>query len=522
VDAAGTHGAVGERFALTGLLAAVALATDLGTGQVSDHSLRTCLLSVAIARELGLDDATVGVVHQVALLRFVGCAGDAAETAAMTGGEDTAFLAAMAPVLMGSQAEVMRRFVGTVAVGQPLPRRARLLIGALTDPGSAARSLSAHCEVGARLAARLGMGPAVVESLAHAYERWDGKGFPERLAGEAVPLPVRVVVVARDLELWSRAAGPLLASEVLLRRRGRAYDPAVVDACQAIGPPYLAGLQDRDVWAAVLAVEPPPPRVVGPAEIDSGLAAFADFADLKSPWTRRHSPRVAELAENAGREHGLPAADLVLLRRAGLVHDIGRVAISAGAELTAGPQSLGQQEQIRLHPYYGERILSRCASLRPLAQLVSEHHERLDGSGFHRGCAGEQLSTSSRLLAAADAWAALTAERADRPALSTQAARAVFRADSGLDGAAVEAVLVADGQLPAGGARKGQSPAGLSEREVEVLGLIARGRSNREVAQLLILSPKTVGRHVENLYAKIGVRSRAAAALFAMENRLLS
>jgi HD-GYP domain-containing protein (c-di-GMP phosphodiesterase class II)/DNA-binding CsgD family transcriptional regulator len=519
---AGAGDAAVGRFRLTEVLATVALATDLGTGQVSDHSLRTCLLSVAIARELGLDDATVGVVHEVALLRFLGCTADAAETAVMTGGEDATFLAAMAPVFMGSQAEVMRRFVGTLAAEQRLPRRARLLIGALTDPGSAARSLSAHCEVGARLAVRLGMGPAVAQSLAHAYERWDGKGFPAGLAGDAVPLPVRVVVVARDLELWTRAAGPPVAADVLLRRRGRAYDPQVVDVCRAIGAEFLAGLQDRDVWAAVLAAEPSPVRVVDGPEIDSGLAAFADFADLKSPWTRGHSPRVAALAEEAGRQRGLPEADLVLLRRAGLVHDIGRVAVSGGVWDTAGPLSVGQREQVRLHPYYGERILSRCPPLRPVAELASQHHERVDGSGYHRGCTGVQLSASSRLLAAADMWAALTADRPHRPALSADAACAVIRAEAGLDRAAVEAVLAADGQLPDATTRTDRWPAGLSDREVEVLRLIARGRSNRDVARLLVLSPKTVGRHVENLYAKIGVRSRAAAALFAMENRLLS
>ncbi|MEP6600108.1 MAG: HD domain-containing phosphohydrolase [Actinomycetota bacterium] len=519
---AGAGDAAAGGFRSTELLAAVALATDLGTGQVSDHSLRTCVLSVAIARDLGLDDATVGVIHQVALLRFLGCTADAADSAVMTGGEDATFLAAMAPVFMGSQTETMRRFIRTLGAEQPLPRRARLLASALTDPGSAARSLSAHCEVGARLAVRLGMGAAVAQSLAHAYERWDGKGFPQGLAGEAVPLPVRVVAVARDLELWTRAAGPAVAADVLLRRRGRGYDPMVADVCRASGAQFLAGLQGHDVWAAVLAAEPEPVRLVDGPAIDAGLAAFADFADLKSPWTRGHSPRVAELAEQAGQQRGLAEADLVLLRRAGLVHDVGRVGVSAGVWDTAGPLSVGQQEQVRLHPYYGERILSRCPPLRPIAELGGQHHERLDGSGYHRGCLGEQLSASSRLLAAADVWAALTADRPHRPALSTDAACAVIRAEPGLDRAAVEAVLAAGGQPPDTAMRTARPAAGLSDRELEVLRLIARGRSNREVARLLVLSPKTVGRHVENLYAKIGVRSRAAAALFAMENRLLS
>jgi HD-GYP domain-containing protein (c-di-GMP phosphodiesterase class II) len=502
---------------LSELLAALALATDLGTGQSSDHSLRTCLRSVAIARELGCDDATVAMVHQVALLRFLGCTADASETAAMTGGQDAAFLAAMAPAFMGSPAESIRGLAGALAADQPALRRARLLARALADAGHARRSLSAHCEVGARLARRLGTDAAVVESLAHAYERWDGKGFPDGLAGEAVPLAIRVVAAARDLDLWTRAGGPEVAAEVLRRRRGHGYDPRVVDAATAAPPMDDA----RDLWADVLAAEPPPARVVRGGELDTALTVFADFADLKSRWTRGHSDRVAELAEEAGRRCGLPDADLVLLRRAGLVHDLGRVGVAAGVWDNPGPLGVAQREQVRLHPYLTERVLSRCQALRPLAALAGAHHERMDGSGYHRGVDGGQLSIPARLLAAADVLAAMTADRPHRTALSLDASRDQMRADPGLDPSAVEAVLAAAGAAPARH-RSRRWPAGLSDREVEVLRLIARGRSNREVAHLLVVSPKTVGRHVENLYAKIGVRSRAAAAVFAMEHRLLS
>jgi DNA-binding CsgD family transcriptional regulator len=323
--------------------------------------------------------------------------------------------------------------------------------------------------------------------------------------------------VARDLDLWTRAGGSGVAAEVLRRRRGHGYDPRVVDAATAAPPIDDA----RDLWADVLAAEPPPACMARGDELDTALSAFADFADLKSPWTRGHSALVAELAEQAGRQYGLSGPDLVLLRRAGLVHDIGRVGVSAGVWDTSGPLGVAQYEQVRLHPYLTERVLSRCQALRPLSALAGAHHERVDGSGYHRGVDGAQLSMPARLLAAADVLAAMTADRPHRAALSLDSARDQLRADTGLDPAAVECVLAAAGAAPAG-ARSRRWPAGLSDREVEVLRLIARGRSNREVAQLLVVSPKTVGRHVENLYAKIGVRSRAAAAVFAMEHRLLS
>jgi HD-GYP domain-containing protein (c-di-GMP phosphodiesterase class II)/DNA-binding CsgD family transcriptional regulator len=502
---------------LTELLAALALATDLGTGQSSDHSLRTCVRSVAIARSLGCDDATVGAVHQVALLRFLGCTADAAETAALTGGQDATFLAAMAPVLMGSPGESVGRLIGNLAADQRLPRRARLVAGALADPGYVRRSLSAHCEVGARLAIRLGGDPVVVDSLAHAYERWDGKGFPTGLAGSAVPLPIRIVTVARDLDLWTSAAGSTVAADVLARRRGCAYDPAVVDA--ALVAPSVDG---GDLWADVLAAEPPPVRTVAGDELDDALTAFADFTDLKSPWLRGHSRRVAELASAAGRQCGLSSAEVVLLRRAGLVHDIGRVGVSSGVWDTPGPLGVAQREQVRLHPYLTERVLARCKALRPLAALAGAHHERVDGSGYHRGVDGGQLSMSARLLAAADVFAALTADRPHRTAFSIGLACDEIRANAGLDPSAVDAVLTSLSPAVRPGVQARHWPAGLTDREVEVLALVARGRSNREVAALLVVSPKTVGRHVENLYAKIGVRSRAAAAVFAMEHRLLS
>lgn len=498
-------------------LAALALAIDLGTGQSSDHSLRTCLLSVAIARKLGCEDSTVTAVHQVALLRFLGCTSDSVETAAMTGGDDTSFLAAMAPVFMGSAGEAMRQLISSLAVDQPPLRRVRLVASALAEPGNARRSLSTHCEVGARLAARLGASAEVLRSLAHAYERWDGKGVPTGLAGEAVPLAIRITTVARDMDLWTQAGGRQVAIDVLRQRRGRAYDPRVVDVAADLS----LDLAGPDLWAEVMAAEPAPARVIGDDELDLALTAFADFADLKSLWTLGHSRRVAELAEAAGRRCGLPAPDLVALRRAGLVHDLGRVGVPAGVWETTGPLGVSQLERVRLHPYLTERVLARCSALRPLAMLAGAHHERLNGSGYHRGLAHEHLSVSARLLAAADVFAAMTADRPHRQALPLDVAANHLRTDPGLDPAAVEAVLAAGEAAPTV-ARARRWPAGLSDREVEVLRLIARGRSNREVARLLVVSPKTVGRHVENLYTKIGVRSRAAAAVFAMEHRLLS
>ena len=504
---------------LAELLGSVSLATDLGTGQPLGHALRTCTIAVALAAELGCDPDEMRSVHQFALLRFLGCTADAAETAAIVGGDEQAYNAAMAPVVMGSSRELLGRHLRSVGAGEPSIRRLRLVARALADLTRGDISLSTHCEVGAMLAARAGLEQPVVDALAHAYERWDGQGHPAGLEGDAVPVAVRVVVVARDADLATLLGDD--PGEWMHERRGRAYDPAVVDAFGRVGREVLSTLDAGDEWETALAAEPEPAATVGSEALDSLLAAFADFADLKSPWIRGHSRRVAALAEEAGRHGGLDRAACDGVRRAALVHDLGRVGVENGIWDKPGPLTTSEWERVRLHSYYTERILARCRSLASLVEGASSHHERLDGSGYHRSLPAEALSFDARILAAADVFAALTADRPHRPACADEAAARALEAETehGLDVDAVACVLAAAGRREA--PPPPTAPAELTDREVEVLRLIARGRSNREVAQRLFISPKTVGRHVENVYRKIGVSSRAAAAVFAMEHRLL-
>jgi HD-GYP domain-containing protein (c-di-GMP phosphodiesterase class II) len=500
---------------LTELVAAISLATDLVMGQPMEHALRTCRLSVIVAEHMGLGAATTADVHYVALLRFLGCTADAPETAHIAGGDNIALMAAMSPVYMGSTGEAVRTLARVSGRGSSLPRRAGLLAEALTH----SRTEISHCEVGARLADRLGLGPGVVEALGHAYERWDGRGLPDGLSGPEIPAAIRVVVVARDAVLWHRLAGSSAAMDVLARRRGRAYDPAVVDAVRAVGIPISDG---PAVWEEVLAGEPEPVLRVSALGLDRALTAVADFADLRSTWTRGRAARVAATARAAATACGLPASDIATLTRAALVADVGAVGVPSGLWERRGPLALDDTERVRLHSYLSERVLGRCPGLRPVAALAGAHHERLDGSGYHRGSGPQQLSGPARLLAVADVWTALREERPHRPAFPPAAARDVLWRESTegrLDRTAVEAVLSVDGQ--AAGRSRAPHPAGLSQREVEVLRLIARGHSNREVAHLLWISAKTVGHHVEHIYAKIGVTTRPAAALFAMEHDLL-
>jgi HD-GYP domain-containing protein (c-di-GMP phosphodiesterase class II) len=506
---------------LAELTIALSLATDLGTGQPVEHGLRTCWLSLAVADALGLDAATRSCVYYVALLRFVGCTADASETAELAGGDDLVFNATMGPMLGAAPGEGTRFFVRHLAEDLPWHRRAGRVARALADPGMEHRSLSGHCEVAARLGARLGLPDDVCDALAHAYERWDGKGHPSGLAGERVPVAIRVVAAARDAELWSRA-GWGTAADVLAHRRGRAHDPTVVDALLHGAPRWLDEIGD-DPGAAVLDAEPAPVRTIDTDHLDAALHAVADFADLKSPYLRGHSTGVAALTADAARAAGLSDEHAVTIGRAGLVHDVGRVGVASGIWDRRGPLSVDQWERVRMHPYLTERVLRRCSLLAPLAEVASCHHERADGSGYHRGAAGGQLPLGARLLAAADAYHAMCEERPHRPALapSDAAERLLDDVDHGrFARAEVDAVLAATGQP--GRQPQVDRPAGLTEREVDVLRLIARGLANKDAAAKLGIAPKTVGHHVEHIYTKTGVTTRAGATLFAMEHGLLS
>jgi HD-GYP domain-containing protein (c-di-GMP phosphodiesterase class II) len=495
------------------LLASLSLATDLGTGQPTGHGLSTSLLSVSLAREMGCGLDQVRSVLHVALLRFLGCTSDASDRARTAGGDDMSFLAAMAPVWMGSSGEAVRALVGAIGPDQSLPRRVKTVGSALADTKSDVRAISAHCEVGAMLARRLRLHEPVIDALAHAYERWDGKGLPNGLSGEDIPLEVRIAAVARDVDLFSRHGSDVVG--LLANRRGKAYDPEVVDAFGRLG------FSHREAeWQDVLALEPQPVEHL--ADLDHALRAMADFVDIKSPWTRGHSPKVADLSVGAAREMGIGPLECATLRRAAMVHDLGRVGVENGIWDNPGRLSTGQWEKVRLHPYLTGRILSRWQSLASLGDLASSHHERVDGSGYHRQLGGEQLSALARILAAADVMAALTAARPHRPAFTLEEAAQTMTTEVAaglLDRDAAEAVIAAGGSkalLP-----PMSNPGGLTDREVEVLRLIARGYTNRLVGQELFISSKTVGRHVENIYAKIGVSTRAGATVYAMEHRLV-
>ncbi|HLZ69433.1 MAG TPA: HD domain-containing phosphohydrolase [Dehalococcoidia bacterium] len=504
------------------LLAALSLVTDLGMGNPPEAAMRGCLLATALARRVGLDERTAADVYYTTLLRYVGCTAPAHEQAFLAGGDDISLRSGGARLDWGEPREALSFVFSHAGRGQPPLRRARQLAIALAHPAAQRQVKTADCEVASTMARRLGLSAAVQRGLHEVFERWDGRGAPQGLRGEAIALPARFAQVATHAVLLERLGGRDATLAALRRRAGGQLDPALTAAFVRHGPELLEEIAAGDVWQAVLAAEPSPQDTIPHDGLDEVARAFGDVVDLKTPYTPGHAAGVAELAEGAARGLKLGAAEAVVLRRAALLHDLGRAGVPNSAWERRGPLTTADWERVRLHAYHSERILARSPLLAPLASIAGMHHERQDGSGYHRQARSAAIPLAARILAAADVFQALTQDRPHRPALpaETAAARLIAEARAGrLDGDAVDVVLSAAGHRSLRPRRA--RPHGLTDREVEVLRLVARGCSTRAIAQQLVISPKTADHHVQNVYAKIGVSTRASATMFALEHDLL-
>jgi HD-GYP domain-containing protein (c-di-GMP phosphodiesterase class II)/DNA-binding CsgD family transcriptional regulator len=496
---------------VAGVVAALSVTSDLTRGHPRGEAMRACLLATELARRAGLDRNRRCDVFYTTLLRFAGCAATSHELAAALGGDDIVVRARGDLTDPTRPAEALR-FVGGLGHGLD---RLRILGRLPGMPKIVTAGARADCEVGAGLCGRLGLPPAVGRAVLDGFERFDGRGAPDGKAGPEIGEAARFAAVGYAAVMFEAVGGAEVATQTVARWAGRALDPAITAIFADTPGELLALSAPDDLWAAVVDTEPEPRRTfLDDAVLDDALQGFGDAADLKAPCFQGHSGGVARLARLAAT--AVATADPTLVYRAGLLHDLGRVAVPTGVWERPGPLRAEDWELVRLHPYHSGRILAGSPVLAPLATVVSRHHERVDGSGYPAGVRGSDLEAAACLLAAADTLHALGEPRPHRPALDLPAAAREL-SSLPLDRDAIRAVLdAADApppELPA-------LPADLTERELEILRRLAAGRTKRQIAAELTISHSTVHTHTVHIYGKCGVNTRAGLAMFAMRHGL--
>jgi HD-GYP domain-containing protein (c-di-GMP phosphodiesterase class II) len=504
------------------VIAALSLATDLGIGVPLEHGLHSTMIGMRLCDRLGVDAETASQTYYGCLLFYVGCTAPA-DIGAEIFGTDDALTTYAYPTRFGSRSEAAMGMLRALAPpgGTPLARAIKVARGAPKLARGFTGVVTAICEIAEMLTDRVGLPVTFSRLFRYGGERWDGKGIPGRARREQIPLPVRIAHVARDVAFQRMLGGPEFAVGVVHERAGGAFDPIIAGRVAEDAGEILALDDEASAWTNVLGCEPSPHLTLEGEAIERALAAMGDFADLASPYLVGHSRSVAELAAAAARLCDFDDAEVRTTFRGALVHDLGRVAVPVRIWNKAGPLTADDWERVRLHAYHTERVLTRSPFLAALAPAAAFHHERLDGSGYHRGAAAAELARPARLIAAADAFHATTEPRPHRQARSPGEAAEILTENARgrrFDADAAAAVIEASGQR----APKIERPAGLTEREADVVRLLARGYQTKQVARALGISVKTADRHIQNAYAKIGVSTRAGATLFAMEQGLLA
>lgn len=503
------------------LIASLCLATDLGMWFPFEHGLRSALMTMRLCEALGVDDETASQTYYTALLLYAGCTTDADLQARIAHGSAT--LSGAHAKLFGSVLEgASTAFTVIPDPDAPFPTRVRqIAVGIPKGLRFRVEHFTGYCEVAQMIADGLGLPPDISTLFFLVTERWDGWSHLRRAKGDEIPLPLRIAYVGADACYQKLMGDDVYVVETIESRGGHAFDPAVTKALVDNAPYVLQDDDPETAWEDVLAAEPKPWRALETEQIDRALVTMGAFADLATPYLSGHGRGVGDLAAAAAELMGKSETEVTEIRRAGYIHDVGRAGVPARIWDNPGRLSRDEWEKVRLHPYHTERVLARSPFFAPLAKIASAHHERLDGSGYHRGAKAAALPLDTRLLAAADAFQSKTEPRAYRPALSPRdvVTSLAEKAGSGLlDSEAVAAVVEAAGQEPPAIAR----PAGLTQRELQVIGLLARGAQAKQIARHLEISTRTAERHIQNAYRKIGVSTRAAATLFAMQKGLVN
>lgn len=427
------------------VLSALSYSLDLVEGQPAGHAARTCLIAMELGKVLGLGRHELQSLFYASILKDSGCSNNSARIHKIFGGDELLAKYKVKFIDWSRAVDCLKFGASSTLPEGTVVERFRKMLNNLGPPRKVMVEVTAaRCHRGAAIATSLGFGPATAEAIRRLDEHWDGQGAPNGMKGDSIPILARVLSLAQTLEVFAWSFGPHQALDMLKRRRGRWFDPKVFSAAIAIE-------SDVAFWARVhaaghaeaVAAEPfPEDEPVRPAQMEGICDAFAKIVDAKSEFTHDHSIRVAELAVGMGRTMGLPEDALTDLRRAGLLHDLGKLGIPNSILDKPGRLSDAEMERVRNHPRMSFEVLQPISGFTKIADLASTHHERLDGNGYWQGLDGRHLSLETRILTVADVFDALTSDRPYRDAMEDQQALAILgsEAEAAFDPVCIEAL----------------------------------------------------------------------------------
>lgn len=417
------------------IISALSYALDLTEGQPMGHSVRACMIGMRIGRHIGLGTADLADLYYALLLKDAGCSSNSSRLFHTLNADE---IRAKGDVKTTDWTRVgwesLHYAVTHVATGAPFLERVRTLFRVAAKQQTESCELARiRCERGASIARLMGFPEWVAAAIHSLDEHWNGKGYPDGLRGKDIPLYSRIMILAQTLEVFLVHRGPETALDVARKRSGRWFDPDLVKAAESLAKTELLfhGLDSEHILNDVIALEPEERQLIANEDtLDKICLAFAEVIDAKSPFTYRHSNGVADAAVSIARGMCLSPEDVTFIRRASLLHDLGKLGVSN--TILEKPAKLTSEEfaVVKKHPYYSYEILRRIRGFESLSEVAGAHHERLDGSGYFRRWTGEQLSLPARVIAVADVYDALVAKRPYREAMPVDVALNIIRKDT--------------------------------------------------------------------------------------------
>lgn len=507
---------------LAEMLCALSFVADIGMGQHIEHGLRSAYIGLEICRATGLSKEDEQAVFYGALLKDAGCTACAGVFAVLFGGDDLGPREDCLLIRPDHFTDAVSWFWRHAPPGAQGPMRMARLFSFLAEcRGVMTEGVTAHCEIGQMYSTRLGLPESVGQTVHYSWERWDGKNMGYHLKRAEIPLTARVLHVAQTVEAAYSFGTETAVRAIARERRGTAFDPEIADTVLGLvdRPGFWNAFEKDSIHDDLMAMRPRPAfDDLDQPQMDGVCEVLADFADAKCRRTWHHSERVASIARDTAAAMNLPAAGVKDIWRAGLVHDIGKAAVPVGILEKGDYLSDAENERFRTHPGYTEDVLSRIEPLKGLAAIAGAHHEHLDGKGYHRGLGAADLGLPARILATADTYVLKLPSVGEDTGLL---ADLQSLAGSALDADCIDGLRVALGDAPRDGGRLVTNPSRLTDREVEVLRIVAEGSTAKDAAEKLVISRKTVEHHLENIYNKLGVTSKTAAAVYAVTNGIV-